>query len=87
MRRLQAWLGVTVVVVGCVVPRLAAAETREFTVVNIEFEGSKIWLPSTLHVKKGDVVKVKLTNLEPIRALRIATRSQLRSERCWSLSS
>jgi len=53
---------VAVVAVGCVAPRLAAAETREFTVVNIEFEGSKIWLPSTLHAKKGDVVKVKLIN-------------------------
>jgi nitrosocyanin len=43
-------------------PRLSAAEVREFTVVNIEFEGSKIWVPGTLVVKKGDTVKVKLLN-------------------------
>ena len=40
----------------------ALAETREFTVVNIEFEGSKIWLPATLVVHKGDTVKIKLIN-------------------------
>src|SRR5262245_16422191 len=40
----------------------AFAEQREFTVVNIEFEGSKIWVPGTLVVNKGDTVKVKLIN-------------------------
>jgi len=40
----------------------ALAETREFTVVNIEFEGSKIWVPATLVVHKGDTVKIKLIN-------------------------
>ena len=42
--------------------RTAFAETREFTVVNIEYEGSKIWVPSTLVVNKGDTVKIKLIN-------------------------
>ena len=41
----------------------ALAETiREFTVVNIEYEGSKIWTPSTLVVHKGDKLKIKLIN-------------------------
>src|SRR5262249_50626210 len=40
----------------------ANAEDRVFTVVNIEYEGSKIWVPSTLVVRKGDKVKVKLIN-------------------------
>jgi len=39
-----------------------AEEVRQFTVVNIEFEGSKIWVPSTLVVQKGDKVKIKLIN-------------------------
>lgn len=39
-----------------------ADATHEFTIVNIEFEGSKIWVPSTLVVHKGDKVKVKLIN-------------------------
>jgi nitrosocyanin len=39
------------------------AETREFTVVNIETpQAVKIWEPTTLVVKKGDVVKLKLIN-------------------------
>jgi nitrosocyanin len=40
----------------------AQGKTVEFTVVNIEYEGSKLWLPSDLIVHKGDKVKVKLIN-------------------------
>jgi nitrosocyanin len=39
-----------------------ADEPHEFTVVNIEFEGSKVWVPGTLVVHQGDAVKVKLIN-------------------------
>lgn len=46
----------------CAAGSAALAETREFTLVNIEFEGSKIWVPSTLVVNKGDTVKIKLIN-------------------------
>jgi nitrosocyanin len=35
---------------------------REITVVNIEFEGSKVWVPATLVVKKGEKVRVKMIN-------------------------
>ncbi len=35
---------------------------REITMVNIEFEGSKVWVPATLVVKKGERVRVKLIN-------------------------
>lgn len=39
------------------------AGTREFTVVNIETsQAVKIWEPTTLVVKKGDTVKIKLIN-------------------------
>lgn len=42
---------------------IVMAETvDEFTVVNIEYEGSKLWVPSTLVVHKGDKVKIKLIN-------------------------
>ena len=59
MRKLLAVLalGVLLGVAG-----RALAEERQFTVVNIEFEGSKIWVPSTLVVHKGDKVKIKLIN-------------------------
>ena len=32
-----------------------AGEIREMTIVNIEYEGSKIWVPSTIIAKKGDI--------------------------------
>ena len=38
-----------------------AAEVS-FTVANIEYEGTKAFVPSTLVVNKGDVVKVKILN-------------------------
>ena len=38
------------------------AMEREITVVNIEFEGSKVWVPATLVAKKGEKVRVKLIN-------------------------
>lgn len=40
----------------------AQAKVDQFTVVNVEYEGTKIWLPATLVVKKGDHVKIKLIN-------------------------
>lgn len=42
-----------------------ADTTHSFTVVNIEYETTKIWVPSTLVVHKGDTVKVKLINNVP----------------------
>ena len=38
---------------------------REFNLLNIEFEGSKIWVPGTLLVKKGEHVKINLINNAP----------------------
>jgi nitrosocyanin len=39
-----------------------AQSVREVTLVNIEFEGSKIWLPGPVVVEKGDTVKIKVIN-------------------------
>jgi len=39
-----------------------AEQVDQFTVMNLEYEGTKIWLPSTLVVHKGDKVKIKLIN-------------------------
>src|SRR5436190_7464487 len=41
----------------------AAAVTQ--TVVNVEYEGTKLWLPGTLVVKKGTKVTLKLINNVP----------------------
>jgi|SRR5688572_22292884 len=39
-----------------------AQPAREVTLVNIEFEGTKIWVPGPVVVYKGDTVKIKATN-------------------------
>jgi nitrosocyanin len=46
-------------------PARAEQPTMSFTVVNIEYEGSKVWTPGTLVVKKGTLVKIKLVNKVP----------------------
>jgi nitrosocyanin len=38
---------------------------REFTSVNIEYKGSKIWVPGTFIVKKGENVRINLLNNAP----------------------
>lgn len=39
-----------------------AGDRREITVVNIEYEGTKVWLPGTIVAKKGDTLAIKLIN-------------------------
>jgi nitrosocyanin len=39
-----------------------AQSTTEVTLVNIEFEGTKIWIPGPVVVKKGDTVRIKAIN-------------------------
>ena len=36
--------------------------TRELTLVNIKYEGSNVWVPGPLVVKKGDRVKIRAIN-------------------------
>ena len=39
-----------------------AQSVREVTLVNIEFESSKIWVPGPVVVEQGDTVKIKVIN-------------------------
>ena len=39
-----------------------AQPTAEVALVNIEFEGTKVWVPGPLVVKKGQTVKLKAIN-------------------------
>lgn len=41
------------------------APTAVLTVVNVEYEGTKMWLPGTLVVKKGTKVTLNLVNNVP----------------------
>ena len=67
MRHLSAAAALLAVLVCLPGSRPARAEdqTMSFTVVNVEYEGSKIWVPGTLVVKKGTLVKLKLVNNLP----------------------
>jgi nitrosocyanin len=39
-----------------------AQSVTEVSLVNIEFEGTKVWVPGPVVVKKGDTVRIKLIN-------------------------
>ena len=45
--------------------RAQAPSTVAQTFVNVEYEGTKIWLPGTLTVKQGSKVTLKLINNVP----------------------
>ena len=56
-----------VVFVSWAMPKLVAAQdaVRKFTVVNVLYEGSKMFLPSVLAVSQGDTVSVTVINNIP----------------------
>jgi plastocyanin len=39
-----------------------AAEPKKFTLINVDLDGTKIWLPSSLIVYQGDDVELTLIN-------------------------
>jgi nitrosocyanin len=41
---------------------LGAPKMKEVAFLNVELEGSKIWLPGVLVLKRGEEVKIKLIN-------------------------
>lgn len=43
----------------------AAAVERQFKSVNIEYESTKVWVPATFVVQKGDKVQITLINNAP----------------------
>ncbi len=58
----RVFLGVIALGAVAFVPSANADSPHEFTVVNIEYEGTKVFMPSTLVVHKGDTVKIKVIN-------------------------
>jgi plastocyanin len=59
--RKAVWLGAAMILVlGS--SSGVRAQDREFTLINIKYEGKVIWLPSLLVVKKGEKVKLTLVN-------------------------
>ena len=62
MRRFVIGLAAALGLVLGAPARPVHAEDMSFTVVNVDYEGTKIWVPGTLVVKKGTKVKLKLIN-------------------------
>ncbi len=62
MRR--AWIawGIVAIAVGLVLAVAPVVDAAEVTLVNIKYEGSNIWVPGTIVVKKGEAVKIKAIN-------------------------
>jgi nitrosocyanin len=58
-------LGLLAAVGAAKTNRPAAPPTASFTLVNLEYEGTKIWLPGEITVKKGTKVTLKLINNAP----------------------
>jgi len=68
MRLSRSILGVlTACVLGSALPVRAepAPTTRKVTIVNVEYEGTKIWLPGTIVVTKGTTIDLTLINNAP----------------------
>jgi nitrosocyanin len=68
---MRKWLGIGSVTLlltmtpGIIMRSPAIAQPsseRNITLVNIEFEGTKIWVPGSVTVKKGDTVKITAIN-------------------------
>jgi nitrosocyanin len=69
MRTLHSRLLVAVLAVaaGMAAAAVHAAEggTVKVTVVNVAYEGTKLWLPGTIAARKGDRITIKLINDVP----------------------
>src|SRR3989338_7696128 len=70
MKRSGSWVLGILALAGCLSggnvlaadPSVPAKPMREITLVSVDFEGTKVWVPGTLVAKKGDRVKLKLIN-------------------------
>ena len=60
--RPQGFFGVILIVLMMGVGLAAAAEPKKFTLINVLLDGTKIWLPSSVMVQRGDAVELTLIN-------------------------
>src|SRR5262249_39766060 len=47
---------------GVWVSNVQAQDSKKFTLINVIFDGTKIWLPSSLIIAEGDAVELTLIN-------------------------
>lgn len=57
-------LGMLILMLGLAVRIMpaTAGETKKFTLVNVEIDQTKVWLPSSMTVYEGDEVEIILDN-------------------------
>lgn len=65
MKKLRNFLPALLALAALAAPATALAEKREFTLVTVDIQGVKIWLPSTITVKKGDQVRIQAVSKVP----------------------
>ena len=65
MRRALALSAILAAVLAARTVRSQGEAVRQFSVANIEYKGSKMWIPGTLVAKAGETVKIKLVNNTP----------------------
>ena len=66
MTRIVQGMLAAALLLGPAVVHAADPATYTATIVNIEYQGSKIWVPGTLVVKKGTKVTLNLINNVPV---------------------
>ena len=61
-----------------------AAEPKKFTLINVDLDGTKIWLPSSIMVYQGDEVELTLINKSdtPRRAGGLMSRAASKAAGC-----
>ena len=69
-KKIIATLSVIMVLGAILIPRVAPAAgdestVKKFTIVSVEIDGAKFWLPSTINVNQGDTVILTLKNNIP----------------------
>jgi nitrosocyanin len=52
----------TILTAALLISAEAQQATRELTLVNVKYEGSNVWVPGPLIVKKGDRVRLRAIN-------------------------
>ena len=76
-RRLVNWVGISLIALAMTLVAQAGpveAGNKKFTLINVIFDGTKIWLPSSLVVEEGDEVELTLINkLDVPHGFKIAT--------------
>ena len=60
--RQRSWLVVLLLGLMLGAGDAAAAEPKQFTLMNVALDGTKIWLPSSLVVHQGEEVELTLIN-------------------------